>query len=432
MQSYRLSDLDPLTLERLCLRNPVADPARLEDCRVIFEEISRLGDEGVRKYTEKFDGVRLADFQAVPAEFSRARQSVPQHVVQALERAARNIGKFHSSQLGREDRVEVQPGVVCWRESRPIRSVGLYVPGGRAVLPSTVLMLGIPARLAGCQEVVLCVPPWRDGEIFAALLVAAEIAGIEKVYKIGGVQAIAAMAVGTETVPRVEKILGPGNPWVQAAKLFASLKGVAIDMFAGPSEVLVMADDSAVSDWVAADLVSQAEHGADSLAILVSSSPRVAEEVVSEVWRRIEDLPRKEWAAGALRESFSLLVEDLEQGFEFSNQYAPEHLILHVGSPQQWLPKVESAGSVFLGSWSPEVAGDYASGTNHTLPTSGMARGFSGVSIDSFVKKITFQELTKDGFRDLAPTLETLAELEGLEGHRRAVEVRLRTLTTGN
>ncbi|MDA2924604.1 histidinol dehydrogenase [Acidobacteria bacterium AH-259-L09] len=425
MKAYRLGDLSREFVEQLCCRNPIADPSVMETCRTIFDDISARGDEAVRQYTRQFDGVEIREIGVPMAEFSQARHNVSSQVVRALERAAQNIRKFHAAQQISEKPLEVEPGVCCWRESRPIDSVGLYVPGGNVILPSTVLMLGIPAQLAGCPSIILCVPPQDDLRISPEVLLAAEIAGISQVFTIGGAQAIAAMALGTETVPKVDKILGPGSRWVQTAKLLATLKGIAIDMVAGPTEVLVISDDSAAPEWVASDLISQAEHGSDSRAVLVSTSSQVLEEVAQLVWHQIQDLPRKNFASESLRSSFGLLAESMEEAFDFANLYAPEHLILHLETPKQWIKKVRCAGSVFLGAWSPEVAGDYASGTNHTLPTSGLARAFSGVSLDSFVKKITFQELTSQGLQQLAPTLETLAELESLEGHRRAVRVRL-------
>ena len=425
MKSYRLRDLSSKEQRELIRRNPVADPAIMEKCNAIFEDILRRGDGAVRDYTRQFDHVELLDFRVSKSELSQARRKLSDQVLEALQVAARNIRKFHAAQLLSEGPVEVQTGVMCWRESRPIASVGLYVPAGTAVLPSTVLMLGIPAALVGCSRVILCLAPAPDGSVAPGVLAAAEIAGITEVFKIGGAQAIAAMALGTQSVPQVEKILGPGNRWVQGAKLVASLRGAAIDMVAGPTEVLIVADDTASADFVAADLISQAEHGSDSLAILVSTSPRLVEEVTRLVWRKLEDLPRKRLAESALEGSFALLVGSLEEAFEFSNRYAPEHLILHLASPRQSVPRIQCAGSVFLGPWSPEVAGDYASGTNHTLPTSGSARVFSGVSVDSYLRKIIFQELSRQGLQDLAPTLETLAELEELEGHRRAVRERL-------
>lgn len=426
MKSYRFEELSPEGLEELCRRNPVADPERMETCRTIFDDVSRLGDEAVGKYTRRFDGVALPDHRVSLQEFSSAAEGISDLAVKALKRAAQNIQTFHASQQVSEGLVKVEPGVRCWRENRAIDSVGLYVPGGNAVLPSTVLMLGIPARLAGCREICLCVPPRKDGRISAEVLVAAQITGISKVFKIGGAQAIAALALGTETVPKVDKIVGPGNRWVQTAKLLAVLEGVAIDMVAGPTEVLVVADDSASPELIASDLISQAEHGGDSRAILVSTSKEILEEVSQKVESQVQDLPRRDFAVEALAGSFFIQVPSMEEAFEFANRYAPEHLILHLEGPEKWVEKVQSAGSVFLGPWSPEVAGDYASGTNHTLPTSGLARAFSGVSLDTFVKKITFQELTQNGLRELAPTLETLAALEGLEGHGRAVRARLK------
>ncbi|HON01333.1 MAG TPA: histidinol dehydrogenase, partial [Acidobacteriota bacterium] len=316
-------------------------------------------------------------------------------------------------------------GVVCWRASRAIESVGLYVPAGTAPLPSTVLMLGIPAKLAGCRRVILCVPPRKDGSVAEVILAAAQVAGIRHVFRVGGAQAVAAMALGTESIPRVLKIFGPGNRYVQTAKLLATHYGLAIDMIAGPSEVLVIADAAASARVVAADLLSQAEHGADSQAVLVTDSPGLLDEVGRELDRQLQDLPRRDLAGASLRQSFAVLVGNLEEAIQFANQYAPEHLILNLAEPREWLSHVENAGSVFVGCWTPEVAGDYASGTNHTLPTSGLARHTSGVSVESFIKKVTFQELTRSGLQRLANTLGTLAGVEGLEGHARAVRYRL-------
>jgi len=425
MKRYSWEKLDSTALAGLCRRNPVEDPAVMETCREIFREVSSRGDEALREYTQRFDGVAIREIRVLSEEFSEARSLITAERRKALEKACDNITRFHAAQETREEVVQIQPGVSCWRETRAIDSVGLYVPGGNAVLPSTVLMLGVPARLAGCPMVQLCVPPGRNGCVAAEVLAASELAGIEKVFKVGGAQAIAALSLGTRSIQRVDKIVGPGNRWVQGGKLLAFLKGTAIDMVAGPSEVLVIADEAANSEWVASDLIAQAEHGSDSQAILVSDSQRMADEVASLVWRQIEDLPRKQLASEALENSFCLVTPSLDAAFDFANAYAPEHLILHLEEPSKWVARVRSAGSVFLGAWSPEVAGDYASGTNHTLPTSGAARAFSGVSLDTFVKRITFQELTREGLRDLAPTLQVLAEAEALEGHRRAVSVRL-------
>ena len=425
MKSHRFRHLSPTEIEDLCRRNPIADPSIMATCRAVFDDVEQRGDPAVRECGLRFDGIEIDEFRVLPQEFSRAQRQISGQALQALETAAANIRKFHSTQRISEDPVEVQLGVQCWRESRAIGSVGLYIPGGSAILPSSVLMLGIPAHIAGCSRVVLCVPPQRHGLVPPEVLVAAQMAGVQEVFKIGGAQAIAAMALGTDTVPKVEKILGPGNRWVQTAKLLATLRGVAIDMVAGPSELVVVADDLAQPHFVANDLVSQAEHGQDSRVILVSTSKHLIEEVNRLVREQTRNLPRGNLADKALRGSFAMLTESLQEALEFSNLYAPEHLILHVENPRQWVARVQCAGSVFLGPWSPEVAGDYASGTNHTLPTSGMAKAFSGVSLDSFVKNISFQELTCEGLRGLAPTLETLAELEGLEAHRRAVRCRL-------
>ena len=425
MKSYRLSELAQEAIEDLCRRNPITDSDLMETCREIFAQVAADGDEAIRFLSERFDGVTLDKIQVNRERFAQAEMEVSEEVKAALEEAARNIRKFHASQQFSEEAVVVRKGVLCWRENRAIDRVGLYVPGGNAILPSTVLMLGIPARLAGCRRVQLCVPPRADGTVSPEVLVAAEIAGISDVFAIGGAQAIAAMSLGTKSVPVVDKIVGPGNRWVQGGKLLAMLAGTAIDMVAGPSEVLVIADDAASPELICSDLIAQAEHGSDSRAILVSTSSTVVDQVTRRIWTQIEDLPRREFAKAALQDSFAILAESLETAFEFANRYAPEHLVLHLEDPRKWVQQVQSAGSVFLGAWSPEVAGDYASGTNHTLPTSALARAYSGVSLDTFVKKITFQELTEQGLGELAPTLETLAELGGLEGHRRAVRARL-------
>jgi histidinol dehydrogenase len=424
MQVHRLVDLTSAELDRVCDRNPVSDSGVLAVCREVFDQVRLRGDEAVREFTRRFDGVDPPGFRVGAEEFETARRKVTGQVVLHLERAADNIRRFHASQAWLPAAVETESGIVCWREARPISPVGFYIPGGNAVLPSSVLMLGVPARLAGCRDTLLCVPPRKDGSVSPEVLVAAEIAGVGEVLRIGGAQAIAAMALGTSSVRKVNKILGPGNRFVQTAKLLATFEGVAVDMIAGPSEVIVIADDSAAPAFVAADLIAQAEHGADSRAILACPSGTLIEAVTAALEEQLDRLPRSDFARQSLEGSFALLTPTLAEAFEFSNRYAPEHLILHVDSPRRWLARVEAAGSVFLGPWSPEVAGDYASGTNHTLPTSGLARSYSGVSLDSFVKKITFQELTREGLDRLAPTLQALASLEGLEGHRRAVAVR--------
>jgi histidinol dehydrogenase len=425
MKSYRYEDLSRAQLTDLCERNPLWDETIIETCREIFSAVEERGDEALREFTRRFDGAELSDFRVDSRGFQQACQAIPGATMEALQRAAANIRTFHSSQKLSEEPVEVEDGVTCWRAARAIRSVGLYVPGGTAVLPSTVLMLAIPAKLAGCNRTVLCVPPRSDGTVHPLVLAAAQIAGLRQVFRVGGAQAIAAMSIGTESIPKVDKILGPGNRYVQGAKMLATFRGTAIDMVAGPSEVLVIADDTASARVVAADLISQAEHGPDSQAVLVTNSPELLAKVEGELERQLSDLPRDEHARTALETSFAVLVPDFEKGFEFSNLYAPEHLILNLSSPREWLGHVKNAGSVFVGPWTPEVAGDYASGTNHTLPTSGQARSVSGVSMESFVKKITFQEISVAGLRSLAPTLEILAGEEALEGHVRAVRYRL-------
>lgn len=426
MKTYLLQDLSQDQIRQLCRRNPVYDRDLFQVCQEIFDSVAESGDLAVRQYTRRFDGVEIEHCLVTPSEFQEAQKSVSSQVVNTFETAIHNIRMFHGAQRLSENPVEVQQGVTCWRAARPIGAVGLYVPGGTAVLPSTVLMLGVPAKLAGCSRVLLCVPPNSDGSVAPEVLVAAKLSGVRQVFKIGGAQAIAAMALGTESVPRVEKILGPGNRVVQTAKLLATFHGVSIDMVAGPSEVLVIADDSASPEVVAADLLSQAEHGVDSQVVLVSTSQELVEAVSLEVERQLNSLPRKGLAEQALQLSYAVVASSLDEAFDFSNRYAPEHLILSLKRARDWVGKVDSAGSVFVGAWSPEVAGDYASGTNHTLPTSGMARSVSGVSLDSFIKKITFQELTREGLSDLASTLKIMAELESLEGHARAVQLRLK------
>ncbi|UCF36485.1 MAG: histidinol dehydrogenase [Acidobacteriota bacterium] len=431
MKTYNLDETSRQEIRQLCQRNPIFDPGLFKTCEEIFEAVAERGDEALREYTSRFDGVELSQFIVQAQEFSEAIASLQPEVTEAMRVAIRNIRAFHSSQQVVEKPTEIQEGVTCWRAARAITSVGLYVPGGTAVLPSTVLMLAVPAKLAGCAKIVLCVPPRPNGSVAAEVLAAAQLAGVRQVFKVGGAQAIAAMALGTSTIPRVEKILGPGNRYVQTAKLLATFRGVAIDMVAGPSEVLVIADGSTSPEVTASDLISQAEHGADSQSVLVSTSAEFIEAVERALESQLETLPRRGLARQSLDQSFAVLASSLEAAFDFSNRYAPEHLILSIEDPREWLGNVLSAGSVFVGRWSPEVAGDYASGTNHTLPTSGAARNVSGVSMDSFVKKITFQELTAAGLSELAPTLQTLAGVESLEGHARAVEYRLKEMSEG-
>jgi len=425
MKIYELKELSGRDVDKLCSRNPVYDEELFSFCRQVFAQVRDRGDEAVAEYTLKYDKVALDDCRVSVEEFGEASEKVSDELLSAMKLAARNIKKFHSSQKISTEPVEVQEGVSCWRAARAIRSVGLYVPGGTAVLPSSVLMLGIPAVLAGCSKVALTVPPLKDGTVSPAVLAAAKIAGVRQVFKIGGAQAIAALSLGTESVPRVDKILGPGNRIVQMAKLAATLEGTAIDMVAGPSEVLVIADQTADPEVIASDLLSQAEHDRDSQVVLVTTSRQLAERVEGALGRQITALPRKEIAEAAISQSFTVITETLEDAISFSNDYAPEHLILLFENARESSSQVTSAGSVFVGRWTPEVAGDYASGTNHTLPTSGAARAFSGVSLDSYVKKLTFQEISVEGLESLADPLRLLAREEELEGHANAVTTRV-------
>lgn len=394
----------------------------------VLADVRTRGDRAVLDYEEKFDRVSLSSLQVTEAEMEAAEQLVPEELKDALQQAERNIATFHEAQRFQGKKIETAPGVVCWQKAVPIEKVGLYIPGGTAPLFSTVLMLAVPARLAGCREIVLCTPPDREGRVNPAILHAARLAGVHRIFKAGGVQAIGAMAYGTETVPKVYKIFGPGNQYVMAAKQQVSLHEVAIDMPAGPSEVLVVADEKANPVFVAADLLSQAEHGADSQVLLVTTSDRMLERVREEVQVQLEKLPRRELAVRSLEHSKLILVHSMEEAMELANAYAPEHLILEVEDYTSLSEKVVNAGSVFMGAYTPESAGDYASGTNHTLPTSGYARAYSGVNLDSFVRKITFQELSPEGIRNIGPAIEKLASGEQLDAHKNAVTLRLLSL----
>lgn len=425
LKQYVLKSLSAEDIQRLIARNTDDNHSIHDTVLQIINDVHHLGDQSLRELALKFDKVTLEklylekdDIEALAATITRDQQ-------RALEIAFQNIHKFHSSQLRKERVVETMPGVQCWREARPIEKVGLYIPGGSAVLPSTLLMLGVPARIAGCKEIIVCSPPQQTGKINGFVAYCLQLLKIEKIYLVGGAQAIAAMAYGTETVPQVDKIFGPGNQFVTKAKsLVQSMANVSIDMPAGPSEVLVVADQSAQPAFVAADLLAQAEHGPDSQAVLVATSADITRRVNEELKRQLAVLPRAEIASMALKNSYTVEVNDLQEALDFSNQYAPEHLILETDEWKSLLPRVINAGSVFLGHLTPESAGDYASGTNHTLPTSGYARSYSGVSVDSFVKKITFQHITEDGLRHIGSTVETLAELEGLHAHKHAVSIR--------
>ena len=396
--------------------------------RQIFTEIEKEGDRAVKKYSQLFDRVDLDFFSVSDKEIHEAKKGVNDDLQKAIQVAKNNIEKFHASQQETKRVIETTKGVKCWRESRAINKVGIYVPGGSAPLFSTVLMLGIPAKWAGCKEIVLCSPPDRMGKIHPAILFAAHLVGVTKVFAVGGIQAIGAMTFGTETIPKVDKIFGPGNQYVTAAKQKAQNFGVAIDMPAGPSEVLVIADDSSIPEFVAADLLSQAEHGADSQVILLSNQENTIEQTLQEIQKQLTALPRKSIAEAALKNSKAIVLKTIEDCIDFSNEYAPEHLILSIKNYTQYVEKITNAGSVFLGNYSCESAGDYASGTNHTLPTNGFARNYSGVSLDSFVKKITFQELSAEGIQNLGNTIEIMAEAEQLMAHKNAVSLRLQSL----
>lgn len=400
-------------------------PARFEKVSAILKAVREDGDAAVRRFSTQFDGFAPEILEVTADEMADAAKSLSAGLRAAIEQAYTNIRKFHGQQWEQEQRMETMPGVQCWRKSIPISKVGLYIPGGTAPLFSTVLMLGVPAQLAGCQEIVLCTPAQKDGSVHPAVLFAARCCGIKRVFKIGGAQAIGAMAYGTASVPRVWKIFGPGNPWVTTAKQLVSLEGVAIDLPAGPSEVCVVADSSANPSFVAADLLSQAEHGPDSQVLLLSDSETLIKAVEQELEIQLQALPRMDFARQSLGNSFAIQLKDLDEALCWSNAYAPEHLILAVSDPEKWAAQVTDAGSVFLGHFTPESAGDYASGTNHTLPTGGYARAYSGVSLDSFLKKITFQQISPAGLAQLAPTLLAMARAEGLEAHAKAVEFRI-------
>ena len=396
--------------------------------QTILNEVKSRGDDALYEFNLKFDRIKLDSLLVKEEELQEANTLVSSALKEAIKVAHQNIYKFHSSQQVEEKKVETIAGVTCWRKAIPIEKVGLYIPGGTAPLFSTVLMLAIPAKIAGCNEIILCTPPNTSGKIAPAILYAAQVAGVNKIYKVGGAQAIGAMAYGTESIPKVYKIFGPGNQYVTAAKQLVSLKNVAIDMPAGPSEVAVLADESANPIFVAADLLSQAEHGIDSQVLLVTTHETLIQEVEEEIDKQLKNLPRRELTEKTLLNSKIILVQSIEEGMDIINSYAPEHLIVEVKNYHEVAKLVINAGSVFLGSYTPESAGDYASGTNHTLPTNGHARAYSGVSLDSFVRKTTFQEITQEGLQKLGPTIEVLAQNELLDAHKNAVTLRLKTL----
>lgn len=424
MKLYSYKELTQQKIEKLCSR-------QVEDDNLVFSRVENIiatvktdGDAALLSYAEQFDKVKLSSLFIGKEELADLAKQIPSKVKSAIDVAYQNIYKFHEAQLKTEAKIETMAGVICWREARAIEKVGLYIPGGTAVLPSTFLMLGIPAKIAGCKEIVVCSPPQSDGKINTYIAYVSTLLNIEKVYLVGGAQAVGAMAFGTETIPKVDKIFGPGNRYVTEAKKLVQ-NTVAIDMPAGPSEVLVVADESANPAFVAADLLAQAEHGIDSQAVLVATSKQLITEVLSEVEKQLMNLPRKEIAAKAIENSYAVFTESLTEAMEFSNAYAPEHLILATENFESLIPQIINAGSVFLGNLTPESAGDYASGTNHTLPTSGFARAFSGVSVDTFLKKITFQHLSIQGLRNIGNTVEVLAEAEGLQAHKNAITIRL-------
>ncbi len=394
----------------------------------VLDDVRQNGDSAVKKYEEKFDHAILQSLQVSEEELAEAENLVDDKLKNALEQAHDNIEKFHKAQLFEGKKVETCKGVVCWQKSVPIQKVGLYIPGGTAPLFSTVLMLATPAKIAGCEEIVLCTPPNREGKVNPAILVAARIAGVDKIYKAGGVQAIGAMAYGTETVPKVSKIFGPGNQYVMAAKQQVSLHDVAIDMPAGPSEVCVIADETSIPQFVAADLLSQAEHGTDSQVLLITTSKTLLEDVKKELSVQLEQLPRKEIAEKSLDSSRLVLVHTTGEAMNLSNEYAPEHLIICTKDYESLADKVINAGSVFLGNYACESAGDYASGTNHTLPTHGYALAYSGVNLDSYNRKVTFQHITEEGIRSIGTTVELMADNESLHAHRNAMTVRIKSL----
>lgn len=425
LKTYHYNQLSSEEIDGLVTRNTDPNNAIQDTVESIVEEVKAKGDQALKDFAAKFDQVQIdqlflneSDIDILAATISRDQQ-------RALEIAFQNIHKFHSTQLRKERVVETMPGVKCWREVRPIEKVGLYIPGGSAVLPSTLLMLGVPARIAGCREIVVCSPPQKSGKINGFVAYCLKLLQIKKIYLVGGAQAVAAMAYGTESIPKVDKIFGPGNQFVTKAKsLIQGTTNVSIDMPAGPSEVLVIADQSANPAFVAADLLAQAEHGVDSQAVLVATEIDLIQAVNSELVKQVAILPRAELAKKAIENSYAILTEDLREAMQFSNKYAPEHLILETDNWQTITSLILNAGSVFLGHLTPESAGDYASGTNHTLPTSGSARSYSGVSVDSFVKKITFQHISAEGLEQIGSTVEILAELEGLHAHKNAVSIR--------
>lgn len=408
------------------LRRPAIDTASLEQIvNEVLVDVQKNGDLAIKKFTLKFDKVQINELLVSEKEIIEAEDLSSQELKEAIQLAKNNIEKFHSSQKEEIKIIETAPGVKCWRRSVGIEKIGLYIPGGSAPLFSTILMLGVPAKLAGCKEIILCSPPDKEGKLNPAILYTSKLVGITKIYKIGGVQAIAAMAYGTESVPKVYKIFGPGNQYVTCAKQLVNKNGTAIDMPAGPSELAVIADETCVPEFVAADLLSQAEHGEDSQVILISTNEKILSEIKLEVFKQLELLPRKNTAAKALENSKAILIKTIAEAIDLINEYAPEHLIIACNKEEEIAEKIINAGSIFLGNYSCESAGDYASGTNHALPTNGFAKTYSGVSLDSFVKKITIQKITQQGINNIGSAIELMAEAEGLQAHKNAVTIRL-------
>ncbi|WP_333809845.1 histidinol dehydrogenase [Flavobacterium sp.] len=416
----------PETWSEICKRPTQTFSDVEETVKQIFKEVQQKGDKAIAKYSSFFDGVTLDNIQVTTEEIESAKKEVAAELKEAIQLAKSNIEQFHTAQKTDKIVVETTIGVTCWQEKRPIQKVGLYIPGGTAPLFSTVLMLAVPAKLAGCQEIVLCSPPDKNGKINAAILYAADLCGVTKIYKVGGIQAIAGMTFGTETIPQVYKIFGPGNQFVTIAKQFASQNGVAIDMPAGPSELLVYADETAIPSFVASDLLSQAEHGKDSQVILVTTNKNILNDVEEEVYKQLKELPRQEIAQVATNNSKLIFVETEKTALSLINEYGPEHFIVCSKNEDYFVDGIQNAGSIFIGNYTPESAGDYASGTNHTLPTNGYSKSYSGVNLDSFMKAMTFQKISNIGIQNIGKAIETMAEAEGLQAHKNAVTLRLK------
>jgi len=423
--------IHPLTSEwEKLIERPTASYDDLKDSVLeVFKQVQNRGDEAVLEYTKQFDKIQLQKLQVSPKEILNGVNAVPKELKKAIQIAKSNIEAFHKAQKTKTVKVEIQSGVNCWQEKYPIEKVGLYIPGGSAPLFSTILMLAIPAKIAGCEEIVLCSPPNLQGKLPNEVLYAAHLCGLNKIFKVGGIQAIAGMTFGTESIPSVYKIFGPGNQFVTVAKQLATRYNVAIDLPAGPSELLVVADETADADFVASDLLSQAEHGPDSQVILVTTKESFLEKVIKAIKQQLQNLPRKKIAEKALENSKMIVLENDEIAVTFINSYGPEHYIICVKNEKYYVDKVRNAGSVFIGNYTPESAGDYASGTNHTLPTNGYSKQYSGVNLDSFTKAITFQKISKKGIQDLGKSIELMATAEGLQGHKNAVSIRLKKIS---